>query len=460
MPPAASVATAIKKGEGEPLTRYDIQYCLLDKIFSNSQKVFTVKRKDGSESKSTFGDLYVSDFMSSNKLTKNLREKFVQDASVTRKVCMASVVVNTGRINTTLVFTPTQARTYNPIPCIQAYGNGSKVLQDAPRLKGILKGSCEKAASDWEALRSLQRANASAPIVNPIQLIFLLTSPATNLDVKHFETPNFMPHEVLSDTRYTSDSRAKVWLWLMYFYIETNGTPEAQENNPFGPGLGGVLAPALEPSTDEASRAENAETPFEHEYSLRMWEERAKYMATVQQKNSEQPVKTEDGKQTEIDDAEEPATRRSSRKIKKRIYDSGPDSGEDGPADMHLSEDYKSLRSQQILRHKLHRSRRETWKRRRLGKDGELESAMTREYRLSVLNAAQKDDDEEVDEYAVGGVDDEGWLWDDQDGEEAYHYAKLIRRAERRSREPKRKKKKERPSSSAAGGGFKIKLKF
>lgn len=500
MPPSASVVTSIKKGEGEPLTRYDIQYCLLDKIFSNEQAVFTSTHGNEPDSKTTFGELYIADFMASTKLTKILKDKFLYDPSVARKVCMASVVINTGRINTTLVFTPTQARTYNPIPSIQAYGTGHKMLQDAPRLKGILKGSCEKTVQDWEALRAVQQANWPAPHVNPIQLIFLLTSPNTKLDVQHFPDPNYLPHELLSDAQYTSDSRARAWLWLMYHYIETDGSVEAAASNPFGPSPGDLLVPALEPGTEEESRQENIDTQVEQEYSAKMWEERKRYLATVAQRAVEVQTplpgtsidepgstiyKSADGL---VDEFGQPTTRRSSRKIKKRVYESGIDSAEEAllmdPATttttattttstkqakadpIDISEDYKSLRSAQILRHKLARSRHAAWKRRRLGlitnEDGEevlddehgLESAMAREYRLSYLNAPppfpppasarhnnpnegdENDDDvleedrrEDEEGVGEGGVLDDGWLWNDSEGEEAYHLAQAIRRA-------------------------------
>lgn len=461
MPPAASLATSLKKGEGEPLDRHDVQYALLEKIFNDERAVFTPRPKseyDFPGSRIPFGALYVEDFLSSNKLSKTLKEKFQSDMDVTKKVCMASLLVNTGRINTTLVFTPTQARTYNPIPSIQAYGSGHKMLQDAPRLKGILKGSCDRAPSEWETLRAAQQAGAPKPLSNPINLVFLLSSSATHLDVPHFKDYAFLPHELLSDTRFTSDSRARAFLWLMYHYIETDGTKEEAQTNPFGPSPLEFLVPTLEAATEGESLAENVDLPTEVEYSTKMWEERKRYLALSAQKAIEATPSRTTGSngtpalhrsasgETARDRADsltpsmlDDTIRRSSRKVKRKTYDSGPESFLDQEEEEEEEEDYKSQRAAQILRHKLRRHQHATKKARR-GQSGIQRC------------------------YAIGGQD-ESLVWHDSDGEEARTLAKSIRRAERRaarSLEAKEKRPVETPNmkKASSGGGFKIKLKF
>ncbi|CCG85181.1 Putative uncharacterized protein [Taphrina deformans PYCC 5710] len=459
MPPAASLATSLKRGEGDPLNRHDIQYALLEKIFEDDHAVFTPRPGsvyDTPGNRITFGDLYVEDLLASNKLSKTLKDKFLNDMDVTRKVCMASVLVNTGRINTTLVFTPTQARTYNPIPAIQAYGTGHKMLQDAPRLKGILKGSCDKGPVDWISLREAQRAKLPKPLTSPITLIFLLTHVATVMDIQHFSDPNFLPHELLSDYHYTSDSRARAFLWLMYFYIETNGTLEETASNPFGSGPGNFRVPTLSPATEADSFAENIDLPREKEYSTRMCEERKRYLALSAQKASETPRMakitnggTDQGSAARASSVTpsvlEDSVRRSSRKIKRKTYDSGHDSEEAGAAER---DDYRSQRAQQILRHKLRRSQHRSKKVRK-----------SQNIFLRALNLEAEDD---------------RFVYDDSDGEEAMTLAKVMRRAQRRTDRYTTGKRpgadKERRGDGDAGtaaaaarkasGGFKIKLKF
>lgn len=483
MPPAASTATSLKKGEGEPLNRHDVQYALLEKIFNDETAVFSPRPgsdydlPDEDDNFLTFNELYVEDFLCSNKLSRTLRDKFVNDPEVTKKVCMACLLVNTGRINTTLVFTPTQARTYNPIPAIQAYGSGHKMLQDAPRLKGILKGSCDTAPVDWEAMRAAQKAGAKKPILNPIQLIFLFSSPNTTIDVTHFKDYAFLPHELLSDTRYTSDSRAKAWLWLMYHYIETNGTAEDAQKNPFGPSPGELLVPTLVPAEEGESYAENIDLPAEVEYSTKMWEERKRYLALSAQKaiestptattsttaaataattnqSKETPSKADtkeraDSLTPSLADAEN--VRRSSRKVKRKTYESGLDldspredgtgatAGSDEHQQQQQTDSYRTQRCAQILRHTLARSRHRSRKQRH------AVSAIVRAHALA------KD--------AV----DEAWQWGrDRDAEEVQTIAKLIRRAERRGQRPANEQPEQarRLDERKKSGNFKIKLKF
>lgn len=63
--------------------------------------------------------------------------------------CKVALLVNVGRINTTLAFYPsmkTALRTYHPIPSLQMDEVSRRDMQDAPRIKGILKACF----LDWE----------------------------------------------------------------------------------------------------------------------------------------------------------------------------------------------------------------------------------------------------------------------------------------------------------------------
>lgn len=470
MPPAASLATSLKKGEGEPLNRHDIQYSLLQKIFNDTTAVFTPRPGsvyDIPNNRVTFGDLYIDDFLASAKLSKTLKEKFINDPVVTRKVCMASLLVNTGRINTTLVFTPTQARTYNPIPSIQAYGSGHKMLQDAPRLKGILKGSCEdptQSPPDWEILRTAQRSGAPKPLSNPINVVFLLSSSATTIDMAHFKDYAFLPHELLSDARFTSDSRARAFLWLMYFYLETDASLEEAQSNPFGASPGDYLVPHLETAADGELLAENVDLPVEVQYSTKMWEERKRYLALSAQKALEaatpgKPLTpalartASDAKAQSRASSVTPSeqrlllddtVRRSSRKVKRKIYDSGPDLHFSEHEPEEADDGFVQLRTSQILRHRLRRSQHQSKKIRRS---------------LSVIRRSW-----------TSALDNDDLVWDDRDGEEAKTLARALRRAERRGKQ--RTEERDRKdvytpaahgngvSKKSTGSGFKIKLKF
>ena len=90
----------LKKEDGIPLWRKDIQYDFLHLVFYDTTKCFT-KHSDGTGGH-TFADVYIDAMAKSSKCSKILKEKLLQDRE--GGVCMAMVclLVNVGRMNTTL----------------------------------------------------------------------------------------------------------------------------------------------------------------------------------------------------------------------------------------------------------------------------------------------------------------------------------------------------------------------
>jgi Ino eighty subunit 1 len=152
---------ALKRVDGEPLTRVDIQYDVLSTIFHDTHAVFTdpYPSDDTPTAKITFHDLYLKTILQSPKATKALKDKMADSPAFAEDFAMLALLVNVGRVNTTMscksyltlnchrfsyLYAPvfpemkTAIRTYHPIPALQkTTGN----LQDAPRIKHILKSS-------------------------------------------------------------------------------------------------------------------------------------------------------------------------------------------------------------------------------------------------------------------------------------------------------------------------------
>ena len=170
-----------------------------------------------------------------------------------------------------------QLRTYHSIPCLQVHQESNsqyKGLQDAPRLKSILKGSCE----DTDQPNSLEKVRDSPiPRTNPVNLIFVFSQNAPKISAEHFFTPRDLYDLVIRSTL-SSKSRAKAFLWLIWWYLESDFSHEAALSNPFGPGLPGendadsmpVHVPAFEHLTEEQANAENVDTPEEQAYGEKM----------------------------------------------------------------------------------------------------------------------------------------------------------------------------------------------
>ena len=92
----------LKKDDGEPLWRKDIQYEFLKTIFSNDQAVFTNSYEPPGFPLQTFSQLYIDAMARSSKTSKILRDKLLSEHEPARNMAMVCLLVNLGRMNTTL----------------------------------------------------------------------------------------------------------------------------------------------------------------------------------------------------------------------------------------------------------------------------------------------------------------------------------------------------------------------
>ncbi|ORY72021.1 uncharacterized protein BCR38DRAFT_330742 [Pseudomassariella vexata] len=289
----------LKKDDGEPLWRKDIQYDFLRAVFDNDMKVFTNSYDHNPTEKQNFAELYIDTMARSSKTSKVLRDKLLSDHEAAKSMAMVCLLVNVGRMNTTLNFFPemrAQLRTYHAIPSLQAHQDASayKQLQDAPRLKSILKGAAEDRPSEPKTLNDFK--DAAMPRTNPVNLIFLIAQQAPQVAELHFPIDGEF-HDLIMKTNYTSHSRANAFLWLMWFYLESDFTEEGCEENPFGAGVdyGKDVAnqgvPEMKLMTKEEEEAENIDTELELEFGREKQAHRAKIIAADQVFSQEQPTK-------------------------------------------------------------------------------------------------------------------------------------------------------------------------
>ncbi|KAL4873228.1 hypothetical protein BDV12DRAFT_98997 [Aspergillus spectabilis] len=262
----------LKKEDGIPLWRKDIQFQFLKLVFEDKTPVFT-RWPDGAKNLD-FADIYIDAMARSSKTSKILKDKLQSDKQAAISMAMVCLLVNFGRMNTTLNFFPemrAQLRTYHSIPSLQAHQdpNAYKQLQDAPRLKSILKGASED-VDQPNTLEKIKRENV--PRTNPVNLIFVLAQYAPKVSEVHFFPPRDFFDLVMRSTL-SSQSRAKAFLWLMWWYLESDFSREAALNNPFGPGLDGegtgglpFKVPSFDILTEEQADEENVDTQSEIEY--------------------------------------------------------------------------------------------------------------------------------------------------------------------------------------------------
>jgi Ino eighty subunit 1 len=181
-----------------------------------------------------------------------------------------------------------QLRTYHPIPALQAHQDSStyKQLQDAPRLKSILKGATEdtRQPSTIEDIR-----NAPKPRTNAVNLIFVMHQYFPKVTELHFQDDQDF-FDLIMGTNMGSETRARAFLWLMWWYLESDFSYEDSQRNPFGPGLVSeadrntdplqVKVPTIAMLTEEQEEAENVDPPAELKFGEDKRKERIGILAS------------------------------------------------------------------------------------------------------------------------------------------------------------------------------------
>lgn len=90
----------LKKDDGLPLWREDIQYKFLKLVFEDDRKVFTLA-SDGTAGH-TFAEIYIDAMAKSSKTSQILKDKLLNDRAAAVSMAMICLLVNVGRMNTTL----------------------------------------------------------------------------------------------------------------------------------------------------------------------------------------------------------------------------------------------------------------------------------------------------------------------------------------------------------------------
>ncbi|KAG7099413.1 hypothetical protein E1B28_001266 [Marasmius oreades] len=288
-------ALPIKRNDAEMLTREDIQYNLLEHIFSDTSAVFTPPpssksdaTRQGPLSKISFKELYTNTLYNSPKCSKVVKEKMVETPAFAVELAKISLLTNVGRINTTMAFFPemkTALRTYHPVPSLQKTDGNA---QDAPRIKNCLKAALlphelpVPPSSPEEVLERLvslfvrfpvlsclelpQRAGQRPP-TSVVNLVFVLSNHTAPLAARHFDgTFNFL--DLFIPKHLSSSDRARTFLWLMYHYLESSeGTNPFDDNhsreNP-------PKAPFLRTLSAAEMATENVDTREEIEWGKKM----------------------------------------------------------------------------------------------------------------------------------------------------------------------------------------------
>jgi hypothetical protein len=123
-----------------------------------------------------------------------------------------------------------------------------------------------------------------SPSTNPINLVFILSTYAPKVSECHFpENMDF--YDLVMRTTLSSRSRARAFLWLMWFYLESDFTEQKCLENPFGKGKlsrdksKSWCVPEFEYLTEEQAAKENVDTEEEIAFGEAKREERKRMYA-------------------------------------------------------------------------------------------------------------------------------------------------------------------------------------
>ncbi|KJA26146.1 hypothetical protein HYPSUDRAFT_133643, partial [Hypholoma sublateritium FD-334 SS-4] len=267
--PVPRRVVALKRGDGEPLTRVDIQYDVLHAIFGDAHAVFSDPYAATEEgSKLTFRELYTKAILHSPKATKALRDKMLEAPVFAADFAMLALLVNVGRVNTTMSFFPemkTAIRTYHPVPALQRTSGN---MQDAPRIKHILKTSLlEDEAKNPPATPADilgQCKTGQPPSTSVTNLVFVLAHHTAPIGHAHFQGRlDFL--DLFLRAEVSSASRAQAFLWLCFNYLEAPSSEdeydEAPPTNPFADPAKPAAPPPFTLLTADEVLRENQDPP-------------------------------------------------------------------------------------------------------------------------------------------------------------------------------------------------------
>lgn len=254
----------LKKPDGEFFTRRDLQFHFLTRLLTDDRPLFTNifkelyaktlvplpitdgKTVDVTDSgydartfvfndKLTFSQLYILTLASSTKCSKVLRDKLLLDHQVAFSTCVLALLVNFGRLNTTINFyleMTSQLRTFHSVPCLQYQVADLKSLQDTPRLKSILKNL--SVGNESLDLAQLYESSRTQPIkANVVNLLFTMCDNVSLVNLKLLSKYVASPgssvslFNILDSPEYEPTDRCNIILWLLYVHTETDLSDEA-----------------------------------------------------------------------------------------------------------------------------------------------------------------------------------------------------------------------------------------
>lgn len=330
----------LKKPDGEFFSRRDLQFTFLRRLLIDTRPLFTNTFKqiyaksmapltsvnsnaanvsdDAYDARAfvfsdklTFSQLYILTLASSTKCSKVLRDKLLLDHQVAFSTCILALLVNIGRLNTTINFyleMTSQLRTFHSVPCLQYKVADLKSLQDTPRLKSILKNlpignDPTDLAEFYETPKSPQER------LNVVNLLFTMCDSVSLINLKFLSKyvnsygKSVSLFNILDSPGYEPEDRCNVLLWLLYIHTETDLSEEAIQRSIK------IFTQADELPLTPTEEDYDKDPTDEYEFGMEQKVKRKEFLKRIKHDETpdkEEPQEEEEVKEEENDQEEEP----------------------------------------------------------------------------------------------------------------------------------------------------------
>jgi Ino eighty subunit 1 len=99
----------------------------------------------------------------------------------------------------------------------------------------VLQGGLEDRPEPRD-FHAIKKKGCTVPRMNPINLISVICQVSSKMTELHFP-PGLEFRDLLIEPSFSSASRARAFLWIMWHYLESDFTVEGCIENPFGEGV-------------------------------------------------------------------------------------------------------------------------------------------------------------------------------------------------------------------------------
>ncbi|CCH41010.1 Ino eighty subunit 1 [Wickerhamomyces ciferrii] len=313
------IAPIPDRGDGTPLLRRDIHYEFLHILFNDGTRAFSDPYPNSEtliygESKTpghklTFSELYMKSLAHSNQISRNMRARLASPRDICVPPSIVYFLFNIGRLlNQTFIPSMTN-KNFHSIPCLEVNYNPptdlepnyhvegrNQLVHDIPTINSLLRGNIArtKEPKQFSALNKITKR----PRTTVINLLLMFKEHQNDINNLFFNKCDYKYADIFMNHKFNPLKRAQLFLWLVFAYLETDVSVQAQNINPFG-----QLPPVLVKTNRDYDIEQPQEIEFA-EYSKRIRNECKNGIYKTGSANQQQPGAVSTAQATQVQTAQ------------------------------------------------------------------------------------------------------------------------------------------------------------